>query len=331
MTGKERVYAAVEFKGPDRTPLFANSPGFDSDIFLFEWNEIVPWKDWEDVSRPMFDHWHCGWTRTDENNMGQVTIHPLENWEDMKSFDWPDANDSKWYEGMEERLSGNEDKYVQNHIFMCLFERMHSLRGFENTLVDLYMEPEMSAELADKIVDFQIAVVENVRKRFGRRVDGFAFSDDWGTETGLFINPEKWREFFKPRYKRIFDVCKQQGGKVYFHSCGKVDAIIGDLIEIGVDILNFQQIKVYDMERLGQLYAGKVCFATLCDIQKTLPSKGAKEIEEEVQDIYRCLGTDGGGVIYAYDDDNNEALEIPKENMEIMNAAFGKFDRWKYQ
>ena len=98
----------------------------------------------------------------------------------------------------------------------------------------------------------------------------------------------------------------------------------------GVDILNFQQINVYDMRALGELYAGKVCFATLCDIQKTLPSKGRKEIEEEVQDIYHYLGTDNGGIIYAYDDDNNEALKIPEENMTAMNAAFEKFDRWKY-
>lgn len=329
MTEKERVYAAIEFKTPDRVPLFTDSPGFDSDIFLFEWNEIVPWKDWDDISNPMFDHWHCGWTRTDENNMGQVTIHPLEDWEDMESFEWPDAKDPKWYAGMEERLQGKEDKYIQNHIFMCLFERMHSLRGFENTLVDLYVDPEKSAELADRIVNFQIAVIEDVLKRFEGRVDGFAFSDDWGTETGLFINPDMWREFFKPRYKKIFDACKQGGCKVYFHSCGKIDAIIGDLIEIGVDILNLQQIRVYDMKKLGELYAGKVCFATLCDIQKTLPLKGEQEITEEVQDIYRYLGTDQGGIIYAYDDSNNEALNISEEKMDFMNQAFDKFDRWK--
>lgn len=63
------------------------------------------------------------------------------------------------------------------------------MRGFENTLADLYLEQEKSEELADRIVDFHIRVVENVWKRFEGRVDGFAFSDDWGTETGLFINP----------------------------------------------------------------------------------------------------------------------------------------------
>ena len=60
MTSKERVYAAFEFKRPDRVPIFADNPEHESDIFLFEWNEIVPWKDWEDTTKPMFDHWHCG-------------------------------------------------------------------------------------------------------------------------------------------------------------------------------------------------------------------------------------------------------------------------------
>lgn len=328
MNSKERVLAAIEFKKPDRTPIFSNSPKHNSDIFLFEWNEIVPWKDWDDTSNPLFDHWHCGWTRTDENNMGQVTIHPLADWECMDDFPWPDADDPEFYAGMEERLTGNEHKYVQLHIFMCLFERMHSLRGFENTLADLYMEPEQSGELADRIVEFQVSVIENICKKFGNKIDGFAFSDDWGTETNLFINPEMWRDFFKPRYQTIFDACKKHGCKVYFHSCGKIDSIIEDLIEIGVDILNFQQPRVYDLKEIGDKFAGKVCFATLCDIQKTLPLKGKDEIEQEVRDIYGYWGTDNGGIIYAYDD-NNEALRIPEENMEFMDMAFDKFDRWK--
>ena len=55
MTSKERVYAAIEFKHPDRVPVFADNPEHESDIFLFEWNEIVPWKDWEDTSKPKTD------------------------------------------------------------------------------------------------------------------------------------------------------------------------------------------------------------------------------------------------------------------------------------
>lgn len=329
MTGKERIYSAMEFTTPDCLPFISDSPQDETDLKMVEWNEIVPWKNWTNWKEPLFDHWGCGWTRTNPYDMGQVTIHPLEDWDDLENYKWPDPNDPKFYEGMEERFIGTEGKFVQTHIFMLIFERMQSLRGFENALTDLYIEPEKAENLIDRLVDFDIAVIRNIAERFPGKIDGLGFSDDWGSETGLMINPELWREFFKPRYKKIFDECKKVGWKVYMHSCGKINDIIGDLIEIGVNALNLQQPTVLGIEEIGEKYAGKVCFSSLCDIQKTLPLKGRKEITEEVKRLLHCWGTPQGGFIFANDDSNNDALAITPDKMNWMKEAFYKFDPWK--
>jgi len=94
---------------------------------------------------------------------------------------------------------------------MLLFERMHALRGFANTLTDLYLERERIELLADRIVEFDLGIIQNISERFPGRIHGLLFSDDWGTEENVFIKPQLWREFFKPRYKRIFDAIHAAG------------------------------------------------------------------------------------------------------------------------
>ena len=59
-------------------------------------------------------------------------------------FRWPDADDPAFYEGMDASFEPGAGKYVVTNIFMLLFERMHSLHGFENTLADLYLSASAS-------------------------------------------------------------------------------------------------------------------------------------------------------------------------------------------
>ena len=323
-TSKEVIQAAIEFKGPDRLPVMFDCYSI-SDVRRVNWKEIGTGDHSQKIT---YDEWHCGWQRTDKKNMGQITIHPLKEWSDLDGYRWPDPDDPSRYEGMEGQFEGSEGYYMQTGIFMLLFERLHGLRGFENTLMDLYLERENIEKLADRLVEYDLRVIENISSRFPRRIDGFSFTDDWGTELALFINPSLWREFFKPRYKRIFDAIHAAGWHVWMHSCGKVNDILGDLHEIGCNVADLQQPRTLGIEEAGKKYAGKLCFQSLCDIQHTLPMKGKEEIEAEAKLLIECWGTDEGGFILAdYGDD--EAIGAPKGNKKIMFDAFMKYDRWK--
>ena len=118
-----------------------------------------------------------------------------------------------------------------------LFQRMFYLRGFENLMVDLAERCAEAAVLRDRIVEFMLKRIEIW---LGYGVDGLFFRDDWGTQQELMIRPALWREFFKPSYRRLFDAVHAGGKHVFFHSDGVIDAIIPDLIEIGVDAMNAQ-------------------------------------------------------------------------------------------
>jgi len=322
-TRKEIVNAAIDFQKPDRLPLMFDVFGI-SDVHEVNWNQIGTG---DHSSKFSYDEWGCGWSRTEANNMGQVTEHPLLEWNNLVHYKWPNPDDKSFYEGMENEFDGCGDKYISTSIFMLLFERMHSLRGFENTLVDLYMEREKVEMLADCIVDYNICIIQRISSMFPGQIQGFSFTDDWGTELSLFINPKLWREFFKPRYKRIFDACKEAGWHVWMHSCGKVNDILGDLLEIGLNVINLQQPTILGIEEIGKKYAGKLCFQSLCDIQNTLPFKNDDEIRKEAKLLLDCWSTENGGFIFS-DYGDGEAIGVPIEKKKVMFDVFLKHQRW---
>ncbi len=324
MISYETVRRAVEFQTPERLPCEFGSMGV-CDTHWAGWNQIGTG---DHAFRETLDEWGCLWVRTGEANMGQIKGHPLADWSALNTYRWPDADDPAFYEGMEARFEGSEGKYVLTGLFMLLFERMHGLRGFENTLTDLYLERERVEALADRIVDFDIGVIRNVSSRFPGMIHGLSFSDDWGTERATFVSPALWDEFFKPRYKRIFDAAHAAGWHVWMHSCGKVDGIIESLISIGVNVLNLQQPRVLGIEETGWRFAGRVCFSTTCDIQHTLPFKGQPEIEAEARLLTDCWGTDTGGLILSEYGDGR-AIGVADDKKKMMFDAFMKWDRWR--
>ena len=323
-TPKEVMTAAIEFKTPDRLPVMFDSFGV-SDVRRIGWKQIGTG---DHGKRITYDEWHCGWQRTEMKNMGQITLHPLNEWSDLDGFAWPDPDNADFYEGMESRFEGTGGYYLTTGIFMLLFERLHGLRGFENIMADLYLERELIDKLADRIVEFDIRVIENISSRFPGQIDGFTFTDDWGTETALIISPKQWKEFFKPRYKKIFDAAHNAGWHVMMHSCGKVNDILDDLYGIGCNIVELQQPKALGIEEVGKKHAGKLCFQSLCDIQHTLPMATDEDIEAEAKLLLDSWGTDSGGFILA-DYGDGEAIGVPPEKKKIMYDAFMKYDRWK--
>jgi uroporphyrinogen decarboxylase len=323
MSSYEVVRRSIEFQTPDRLPVQFDVFGLN-DFHHVKWNQIGVG---DKKLLTSIDEWHCGWQRTEMANMGQVKYHPLADQDDLSSFAWPDPDAASFYHGMEDRFEGSEGKYVTTGIFMLLFERMQALLGFEKTLSGLVLEREWMESLADRIVLFDLAIIHNISARFPGRIHGFNFTDDWGTQQALFIKPSLWEDFFRPRYQRIFDAIHANGWHVWMHSCGKINAILNSLIEIGLDIIEPQQPRTLGIEEIGRQFRGKVCFASLCDIQHTLPHKDDAEIRMEAELLLQhWAAPEGGFILIDYGDGG--ALGVSLEKKKVMLDAFLKADPW---
>ena len=254
------------------------------------------------------DEWGCRWD-TDQDLC--YVNHPLENWEDLDRYVFPDPWAPGYLDYAEKLVADyGKDRIVTAYHFCCLFERAYILRGFENLLIDLMEEDSPVEELLDRIADFQVELAKryvSIGVNCGRTVD------DYGTQSNLIMSPATWRTFIKPRLARIVAVYRNAGLPVIHHSCGNITAIIPDLIEIGVNVLNPVQPNVMDLPALARDYGDKLTFfGGICN-QQVLPFGTPEEIEANVEEITRILGSHGRYVIAP---SNGIGADVPLENVE---------------
>lgn len=289
MTCRERVKRTMRMNNPDRVPiLFFNKDREQSDIIMID---VV-----RHFAGPLRDEseWGFRWEKVDET-MGQPREPVLKSREDLENLARPDAGDKSRFSetaGIMERFG--RDKYYLASLVLTGFTVMTFLKGFSETLEDLYLDRGSAEKLADAVFGFEEDVI---RQCAAYGFDGVAFFDDWGTQKNLIVSPSLWRDFFKPRYKRQFDLVHDCGMDVYFHCCGYILDIIPDFIEIGVDMLNVSQPNIFDIESLGKDFGGKVCFVCPISYQTTSLSGTREDILTEAQKLYRNFGSPNGGFI----------------------------------
>ncbi len=340
MTGYEIIKGNVNFTKPERVGLRFNRIAGEGDVYRIF---VLSAKDKRDPDktytvkkkdRPKngtYDEWGCFWESQDEtgSDMGQVTNIPIPEWEDFENFEFPDPKAEGRFDGLEEALQEAEEKqlYVQLNSPQCIFERMHFLRGFENALIDGILDPEYMEELAKKLADFQIGIIEEAYRLGKGRIHCYDTTDDWGTQESLMISPDTWREIFKPQYKRIFDKAHECGMDIRFHTDGKINDILEDFIEIGIDILNIHQPRLVGIDEVSKIARGRICFEAAVDIQATMPTGDKAAIEEEAKELVEKWATSEGGLIgveYGYLD----AIGTTKESMLYSLECFKKYGQY---
>ncbi len=325
MNSHENVIEAIEFTGPERIPMifpdYLDYPGYgDPDIVGLSYTASEGRKFTEDM-----DEWGCVWARIDNKTMGRVVRYPLSDWADFDNYQFPDPLAKDRFKEAKKRFSRLKNKYVLGGAGFTLFERMHFLRGFDALLLDLHLHKEKVQALADQILDFQIQIV----KQWGRvGIDGIIFSDDWGTQNSLIIHPKVWRNIFKPRYERLFDVVHKEGMHAFFHSCGQIYEVIPDLIECGIDVLEVTQPDLWGIEKLGKDFGGRICFCGAVDKQNTLLRGSKNAIRREARRLINALGAFNGGFIAMGDVSDFHDLEIPWGNFKVMCEAFKEFGKY---
>ena len=322
MTSREIVHRALRFERPPRLPVSVGALGCTDFAG-------VPIKDAPGFQPrvPGEDEWGCVWEKTETPNMGQVKGHPLEDIATLDAYPFPDYDADERYVDVPEALdrADADGRFVQAGIFMVLFERMHSLHGFENVLVDLMLDRPAMTALADRIVDVQLNRIKNAARRFPGRIHGWGMTDDWGTQQAAFIRFDLWMDFFFPRYRRLFDAMHAMGCFVTVHSCGKVNEIIEGLIQAGANAVNLQQPRALGIEEIGRRYRGRVTFSSLCDIQATLPTGDTAKIEADAEALMTRWATPEGGFILSdYGDDDAIGVSDPRTKRHMYRA----FSAW---
>ena len=232
------------------------------------------------------------WDRSIDKDIGNVANHVLPE-PTLEGYSFPNPLDEKLFADIEGEIENSPDRYRIYHIGFSLFERAWTMRGMENYLIDMLLNPQFAKKLLRSIADYNIA---QVKKALTYDIDAVYFGDDWGQQNGLIMGPEKWREFIKPELARMYKKVREAGKCVFIHSCGDVDEIFDDLIEIGVNCFNPFQPEVMDVGSLHEKHHKQLTFHGGLSTQKTLPFGTAADVRNETRRLIE-MGAKGGYIL----------------------------------
>jgi uroporphyrinogen decarboxylase len=214
--------------------------------------------------------------------------------DDLKNFSWP-SPDLFDYSNLESICDHYHD-YAIMYGFADIWERPTLVRGMENGLMDLALNPDWVHFMARKYTDFYKEDYRRASHNSGSKIDIFKVYSDLGTQKGPIISLNMFDEFVAPYLKELADCIHNLGAYMMFHSCGAIHTFINRFIEIGIDILDPIQPVSIEMkpEKLIGDFGGRICFHGGIDSQYLLPYGTPNEIMTDVKHYGDILGSNGG-------------------------------------
>jgi uroporphyrinogen decarboxylase len=250
---------------------------------------------------------------------GYTNYHPLANAtcrDDLEAHPWPNpdlVDTEAWVRRV--RAIGDRARFggPSCRVFFDAIE----LVGFEKFFAWLYDEPDLIHFLLNKVADYNEAQMHRLFPLVRGELDAVQMVSDFGTQQTLLIHPDMWRAFVRPPFERLFRCAKDYGVHAMLHSDGAIRAIIPDLIEMGLEILNPIQVGATGMDPVGlkRDFGEHLVFHGGIDIQQTLPFGTTADVRDEVMGHFRVLGAGGGWVMSC---SHSLLPDVPIENIVTM-------------
>jgi uroporphyrinogen decarboxylase len=279
------------------------------------------------------DEWGIGWRKPiDGGFYYDMYYHPLalaESKSDLQSYRFPDPLADRRFAALRaqaEAITAKGKAAVLAGPCAGILEVYSWLRGYEPFYLDLAANQDMVAYMLDRMVEFKCAYWERALAEVGDLVDVVIEADDMAGQQSLLFSPRTYRNLVKPRHKRLFSFIKAQAPvKLFFHSCGAMAPLIGDLIDAGIDILNPVQLSATGMDprSLKEQFGRDLTFwGGGVDTQQVLGTGTPEQIRADVKHNIEALAPGGGFVFAAVHDIQ---ANVPPENILAMWEAWQEF------
>lgn len=166
-----------------------------------------------------------------------------------------------------------------------VFECMHPVCGHEYMLMGMALDPEWVTDMANTYANLTVELQKILFEQEGYP-DGIWYYEDMGYKGSPFMSPDMYREIIKPAQKYTIDYAKGVGLPVIMHSCGYIEPLLPDMIDIGISCLQVIEIKAgMDLIKLHRLYGDKIAFMGGIDVRVLYSNDKSiidKELEEKI-------------------------------------------------
>ncbi len=317
INGRENLLGVFHHEKPKRLPR-----GYDTAFMMFP-------GDWSDTSEPGYDLWGVRWIP--QPFTGQMVdektpplISDITKWREQVKI--PDPETAYDWEKVARERSAHWNKETQVGTLIMLeghFERMHSLTGFEDALCYFYDEDAKDAvlDLFAEITKYKIKCLQIAKKYFNP--DVIVYHDDWGTGRSMFFNPQIWHDFIKDEFKKIVDATHELGMLFELHSCGHIQEVIGDCVDIGINSIQTLQYPQNDIEYVKKNFGDRLVtrggYDGLTILRKDVPDEKKRET---ILYSLSVLAPGGNHIPYFYAFGEN-----PDHAIEVFNAVVDEYEK----
>ncbi|MBA7500000.1 MAG: methyltransferase [Clostridia bacterium] len=259
---------------------------------------------------------------------------PLANASERKEIDIILSNritdeELDFLEAQAREIKNNTDCAILGSFGGNFMEMGHMLFGYQEFMVSLILNKSFIEYFLSKLEEKYLEEIELYLNRVGKYIDIIVLGDDYGTQEGLQISLEMFRQLFKPHLKALCDfIEKRSDVYIFLHSCGSVSKLIPDFIDAGIQILNPVQTSAKGMspEFLKREFGKDIVFwGGGCDTQRILPFGTLEEVENDVKKRIDIFAPKGGFVFAAIHNIQQEVS--PEKCLRLFDTArdYGKY------
>lgn len=252
--------------------------------------------------------------------------------DEVDNYPWPDMADPSRVAHVAQQakeLAGGDYAVIATPWLLFPLERAFAMQGMERFLMNMALSPDFAEALLKRIAESCKELMVHFLEALDSNLDIIKIGDDLGTQRSLLMSPEMYRSVLKPIHAEFIELIKRHtDAKVMFHSCGDVYPLVGDLVEIGVDILNPVQTSagdLSDLERLKSQFGKNLTFCGAIDSHRILPHGTPEDVRTEVDRVVQILGPGGGYLAGAVHTIMND---VPAENILAMVDAIEELGRY---
>jgi uroporphyrinogen decarboxylase len=280
------------------------------------------------ADEPFIDRWGCVWETSRDGIVGVVTGHPLADWAAFETFRPPDPAAGDGFGHTPGQTSRHGDPASRRddpahrlkrgglrhgHTFLQLCD----LRGYENLIFDMADGEGRLERLIAMVEAFNLALVE---QDIAAGAQWMEYPEDLGMQTGPLLNPRQFRDFIKPSFERLMAPARRGGCVVHLHSDGHLHALIDDLLDCEIDVLNLQD-RVNGVGWIAAHVKGRVCVDLDIDRQEVTVRGTPAGIDELIRREVTTLGSREGGLTLTY----GLYPGVPLENIEAVMDAMERY------
>jgi len=221
----------------------------------------------------------------------------LNTVKEVDSYHWPSIDKTDWFFESRKKIIDNmyPDRFINGFIdggpMLVAFE----LFGYENFFLNIYDNLNLVLKVFRIIVDYQKQLIPGFKAMGAHMI---TIIDEVAGKNGLMFSPDIFREHFLPLYIELFDEAHKHNLYTSLLLDGNITVLLEDLLKMNIDLQFFAQPLSTGIDTIADVFRGKRAVKMTVDMMETLAVGTELEIEAQVDEFVKKIGTEKGGLIF---------------------------------